>query len=210
MCISSVNVCNNINKDKPDTFDPVTVHVRQFTKLFNRMSRKEGIWEKLKVLGRSGRFELDACQDDDIHKPLRYNPVLSVRSQIYCSLSFVTILLDYLCFSTVFRQLPSLSSKVVSSLFLFGSLSSLGQFLSKRRWSKFSEMLRHSLLLGVLCSSRLTSSLWKGSTAHAVVEKCMQSNYSMPWTAFRAVLIAWSVGSLIHLYNQKDTEDAKN
>jgi len=193
---------------KPDTFDPVENNLRNFTKLFDRMSQKKGIWEKLKVLGRSGRYELDACQDESIHKPLRYNPILSVRSQVYSAFTFVTVLFDYLVFSASFRSMPSTTVKVVSSLYLVGSLMSLGQYLNKNRWSKFSETCKHGLLLYTLCvRGRSLSSVWSGTVAHTVMEKGGASNFSLPWSLMRATLIAWSVGALVHLYTQQDTEE---
>ncbi|ETO21563.1 hypothetical protein RFI_15645 [Reticulomyxa filosa] len=178
-----------LNLDKPDTFDPITLQFRNFGKLFSRMWQKKGIWAKLQVLGRYGRFEIDTCMDDHVHEP---------------AISFVFLLLDYLCLSKSFRLMPILPTRLMYSLYLLGSLSSLGQYLNKQHWSRFSEMLRYALSLFVLCFANTKhKSMWQGTAAHWIVHKCQQSKHSILWKMAKFVFIAWSVTALLHLYTQK-------
>ena len=98
------------------------------------------------LFGKYGRFDMVACQHDDSNKNIRFNPLLTKKEQLYCIGSFAISIVDFLIWQQRFKQ-GTMRDKLLGSSFFLASLMSLGAFMEKKKWAKYTEMSKYLLYL---------------------------------------------------------------
>ena len=90
--------------DDPKTFDPVSPNLDNFYQLWKRMKQQRNVKDRFKVLfaNKYGRFSSDTCENNNLSRNIRYDPILTKKQQYYCIFAFVLLVADYLVWAKKF------------------------------------------------------------------------------------------------------------
>eukprot|EP01084_Bolivina_argentea_P106803 191037_1 len=136
------------------TWDPVVINLKNYGLLFKRMMRKKGIIAKIKWLFSSSRYVSDGgINDKKLAKTIRYNPLLTTQQNIYSIVIFALSLFEYLVQMLNSKQ-KTFKAKLLGSMYLMFSLSSLAQYMNKSMLGRFTETFRWMIVIILLTSAR--------------------------------------------------------
>ncbi len=136
------------------TWDPIEINLKNYYLLFRRMMKFKGLKAKIKWLFSSARFVTDGgINDDNLSKPIRFNPILTNKQSVYCIMMYGITLFEYL-WQILKVNKRGYKIQVISSLYLALSCSSLCQFMNKSVIGRYSEALRWSIIVALITSSK--------------------------------------------------------
>merc|ERR1712187_767609 len=121
-----------------------------------RMGDKKGILNKIKWFFGSYRFVTqDGIKNsEELKKKIRYDPALSTSENVYCGAVFSMALVEFVSHLLGMKGC-GYKDKLLSTLYLMLSMSSLNQFMNKSKAGKMGETLRWMLMVGLLSADRL-------------------------------------------------------
>lgn len=150
------NVFEKTLTDSLYTWDPLVINFKRYWIFLERMNQKKGIWNKIKWFFGSYRFVTDDGIKDhkELAKVIRYDPALSIKESVYCSVVFGILFGEFVSHLIKMKGC-GYTDKLLSTLYLMVSMSSLNQFMNQTKIGKIMEQMRWMFVIGLLGCDRL-------------------------------------------------------